>query len=72
MGNNLKGTPSRSTKTNELSVVILGLDAAGKTSAVNWLQLGKPITTTPTFGANKVCFEYKKHNLAVSDVGGIT
>ncbi len=43
----------------ECRVVMLGLDAAGKTTALYKMHLGEVITTIPTIGFNVQSVEYK-------------
>lgn len=55
----------------EHRIVILGLDAAGKTTIVYKLRLGPEIVTTiPTIGFNVESIELKSCQLTVWDVGG--
>lgn len=54
----------------ETSVVMIGLDSAGKTTILYKLKLGEVITTIPTIGFNVESVEYKNLNLTVWDVGG--
>ena len=44
----------------ERRVLLLGLDAAGKTTILYKLQLGEVVTTIPTIGFNVESVEYKK------------
>jgi ADP-ribosylation factor protein 1 len=54
----------------EKSILMVGLDAAGKTTILYKLQLGEVVTTIPTVGFNVEQVEYKKVNFTVWDVGG--
>eukprot|EP00730_Choanoeca_flexa_P007918 TRINITY_DN12414_c0_g1_i1.p1 TRINITY_DN12414_c0_g1~~TRINITY_DN12414_c0_g1_i1.p1 ORF type:complete len:183 (+),score=48.40 TRINITY_DN12414_c0_g1_i1:338-886(+) len=53
-------------------IVMVGLDAAGKTTILYKLKLGEVITTIPTIGFNVEEVSYKNLNLNVWDVGGQT
>eukprot|EP00045_Choanoeca_perplexa_P023040 m.11873 g.11873 ORF g.11873 m.11873 type:complete len:185 (-) comp9880_c0_seq1:107-661(-) len=53
-------------------IVMVGLDAAGKTTILYKLKLGEVITTIPTIGFNVEEVSYKGLNLNVWDVGGQT
>ena len=54
----------------EMRILMVGLDAAGKTSILYKLKLGEIITTVPTIGFNVETVEYKKINFTVWDIGG--
>jgi GTPase SAR1 family protein len=43
----------------ETRVIMLGLDAAGKTTVLYKLKLGEHVTTIPTIGFNVETIEYK-------------
>merc|ERR1719449_89208 len=51
-------------------ILMLGLDAAGKTTILYKLKLGEVVTTIPTIGFNVETVEYKNINFSVWDVGG--
>ena len=51
-------------------MLMLGLDAAGKTTILYKLKLGEIVTTIPTIGFNVESVEYKRINFTVWDVGG--
>lgn len=51
-------------------VILLGLDAAGKTTILYQLNLGENIVTLPTVGFNVETVQYKNVNFTVWDVGG--
>ena len=53
-------------------VLMLGLDAAGKTTILYKLKLGEVINSVPTIGFNVESVQYKKLNFQVWDVGGQT
>merc|ERR1719414_1628337 len=54
----------------EMRILMVGLDAAGKTTVLYKLKLGEVITTIPTIGFNVETVEYKNLNFTVWDVGG--
>ncbi|KAH0787916.1 ADP-ribosylation factor [Histomonas meleagridis] len=57
-------------RNKETRILMLGLDAAGKTTVLYKLKLGEQVTTIPTIGFNVETFEYKGLNMNVWDVGG--
>merc|ERR1712096_570517 len=50
--------------------LMVGLDAAGKTTILYKLKLAEVVTTIPTIGFNVETVEYKNINFTVWDVGG--
>lgn len=54
----------------EVRVLMLGLDAAGKTTILYKLKLAEVVTTVPTIGFNVETVEYKNISFTVWDVGG--
>lgn len=54
----------------EMRILMVGLDAAGKTTILYKLKLGEIVTTIPTIGFNVETVEYKSINFTVWDVGG--
>ncbi|WZY74415.1 hypothetical protein YC2023_006655 [Brassica napus] len=54
----------------EMRVVMLGLDAAGKTTILYKLHIGEVMSTVPTIGFNVEKVEYKNVMFTVWDVGG--
>merc|ERR1712190_195563 len=54
----------------EHRILMVGLDAAGKTTILYKLKLGEIVTTIPTIGFNVETVEYKNINFIVWDVGG--
>ena len=54
----------------EARVLMVGLDAAGKTTILYKLKLGEIVTTIPTIGFNVETVEYKNLKFTVWDVGG--
>jgi len=51
-------------------ILMLGLDAAGKTTVLYQLKLGEPQHTIPTIGFNVETVSYKSTDLTIWDVGG--
>ncbi|KLO18052.1 ARF/SAR superfamily [Schizopora paradoxa] len=54
----------------ERRILMVGLDAAGKTTILYKLKLGEVVTTIPTIGFNVETVEYKSTTFTVWDVGG--
>merc|ERR1712083_196989 len=54
----------------EMRILMVGLDAAGKTTILYKLKLGEVVTTIPTIGFNVETVEYKNINFTVWEVGG--
>eukprot|EP00761_Pharyngomonas_kirbyi_P011160 gb/GECH01011185.1/.p1 GENE.gb/GECH01011185.1/~~gb/GECH01011185.1/.p1 ORF type:complete len:182 (+),score=23.32 gb/GECH01011185.1/:1-546(+) len=54
----------------EVRVLILGLDNAGKTTILYKLQVGEVVTTVPTIGFNMETISFKNVKLQVWDLGG--
>jgi len=56
----------------ELKLLILGLDNAGKTTILYKITMGEVVETAPTVGSNQEVFEYKNLKFALWDIGGQT
>merc|ERR1719370_537293 len=54
----------------EMRILMVGLDAAGKTTVLYKLKLGEVVTTIPTIGFNMETVEYRNLRFNVWDVGG--
>ncbi|KAL9265203.1 ADP-ribosylation factor 1-like protein [Drosera capensis] len=54
----------------DMRILMVGLDAAGKTTILYKLKLGEVVTTIPTIGFNVETLEYKHVSFTVWDVGG--
>ncbi|EGR28114.1 hypothetical protein IMG5_182990 [Ichthyophthirius multifiliis] len=54
----------------EMRILMLGLDAAGKTTILYRLKLGEVVQSVPTIGFNVESVEYKNIKFTVWDVGG--
>ncbi|KAK7332630.1 hypothetical protein VNO80_29385 [Phaseolus coccineus] len=61
---------SRLCAKKEMRILMVGLDAAGKTTILYKLKLGEIVTTIPTIGFNVETVEYKNISFTVWDVGG--
>mmetsp|Transcript_4936 Transcript_4936/g.8462 ORF Transcript_4936/g.8462 Transcript_4936/m.8462 type:complete len:187 (+) Transcript_4936:121-681(+) len=57
-------------KGREARILMVGLDAAGKTTILYKLKLGEVVTTIPTIGFNVETVQYKNISFTVWDVGG--
>merc|ERR1719169_95472 len=56
--------------TKAARILMVGLDAAGKTTVLYKLKLGEVVTTIPTIGFNVEEVEYKNISFTVWDIGG--
>jgi len=54
----------------DMRILMVGLDAAGKTTILYKLKLGEVVTTIPTIGFNVETVDYKNMRFTVWDVGG--
>jgi small GTP-binding protein len=54
----------------EVRMLMVGLDAAGKTTILYQLKMGETVKTIPTIGFNVETLDYKGLNFTVWDVGG--
>ena len=54
----------------ETKLLMLGLDAAGKTTVLYNLKLGEKVLTIPTIGFNVETVEFKGFNMNIWDIGG--
>ncbi|XP_015416385.1 PREDICTED: ADP-ribosylation factor 4-like [Myotis davidii] len=70
MGLTISSLFSRLFGKKQMLILMLGLDAAGKTTILYKLQLGEIVTTIPTIGFNVETVEYKNICFTVWDVGG--
>ncbi|CAI9741518.1 ADP-ribosylation factor 1-like [Octopus vulgaris] len=53
----------------DVRIILLGLDAAGKTTILYRLKLGELVTTIPTIGFNVETIEYRDISLTAWDIG---
>lgn len=70
MGAPLSKMISKIFGSKEMRLLMLGLDAAGKTTILYKLKLGQDVTTIPTVGFNVETVTYKNVKFTVWDVGG--
>lgn len=54
----------------EMRILMLGLDAAGKTTILYKLKLDQPVTAIPTVGFNVETVTFKNVKFTIWDVGG--
>ncbi|XP_031631044.1 ADP-ribosylation factor 2-like [Contarinia nasturtii] len=54
----------------QMRILMVGLDAAGKTTILYKLKLGEIVTTIPTIGFNVETVDYKNICFTVWDIGG--
>eukprot|EP01114_Cavostelium_apophysatum_P022165 TRINITY_DN7928_c1_g1_i2.p1 TRINITY_DN7928_c1_g1~~TRINITY_DN7928_c1_g1_i2.p1 ORF type:complete len:515 (-),score=123.86 TRINITY_DN7928_c1_g1_i2:1030-2574(-) len=55
---------------SESRILMVGLDAGGRTTILYKLKLGEVVTTIPTIGFNVETIEYKGTNFTIWEVGG--
>jgi len=70
MGNLWNKVWNRMVGSREMRILMVGLDAAGKTTILYKLKLGEVVNTIPTIGFNVETVEYKNISFNVWDVGG--
>ncbi|XP_042191169.1 ADP-ribosylation factor 4 [Callorhinchus milii] len=70
MGLTITSIVSRLFGKKQMRILMVGLDAAGKTTILYKLKLGEIVTTIPTIGFNVESVEYKNICFTVWDVGG--
>ncbi|XP_037616714.1 ADP-ribosylation factor 5 isoform X2 [Sebastes umbrosus] len=70
MGLTISGLFARFFGKKQMRILMVGLDAAGKTTILYKLKLGEIVTTIPTIGFNVETVEYKNICFTVWDVGG--
>jgi small GTP-binding protein len=54
----------------QFKIAVLGLDAAGKTTMLNFLKFAKRVETLPTIGVNVEVLKRENVNLSIFDLGG--
>lgn len=57
-------------ESNEMKVLMLGLDQAGKTTLLYRMKMGQIVTTIPTVGFNVETIEVRGSQLILWDLGG--
>ncbi|KAH7921293.1 ADP-ribosylation factor [Leucogyrophana mollusca] len=55
---------------DDICILMVGLDDAGKTTLLYRLQLDRILTTTPTIGVNVETIHYNNTSFTIWDVGG--
>lgn len=70
MGGLLSCVLERLALKRDAKLMMIGLDAAGKTTVLYNLKLGEVVTTIPTVGFNVETLEYKNLRMTVWDIGG--
>nr|XP_020742507.1 ADP-ribosylation factor 4-like [Odocoileus virginianus texanus] len=70
MGFTISSLFSRLFGKKQMRILMVGLDAAGKTTILYKLKLGEIVTAIPTIGFNVETVEYKNICFTVWDVGG--
>ncbi|KAA1093040.1 ADP-ribosylation factor, Arf Arf6 [Puccinia graminis f. sp. tritici] len=70
MGGGLSKALGKLLGNKEMRILMLGLDAAGKTTILYKLKLNQSVTTIPTVGFNVETVTYKNVKFNVWDVGG--
>ncbi|CAF1132448.1 unnamed protein product [Rotaria sordida] len=70
MGSSWNKIASLFPKKEEIRVLMFGLDAAGKTTALYVMKLGEVVTTIPTIGFNVETVEFRNIKMTAWDVGG--
>lgn len=61
---------SKLTSKKDVRMLMVGLDAAGKTTILYQLKMNETVKTIPTIGFNVETLDYKGLNFTVWDVGG--
>lgn len=70
MGQLLSTVWLRLSGAKEMKILMVGLDAAGKTTILYKLKLNELVTTIPTIGFNVDRIEYRNINFTIWDIGG--
>merc|ERR1712178_595231 len=70
MGVSLSKLFARLLSKQEMGILMVGLDAAGKTTVLYKFKLGEGVTTMPTIGFNVETVECKNISFTVWDIGG--
>ncbi|KAI4952541.1 ADP-ribosylation factor, Arf Arf6 [Alternaria rosae] len=70
MGGSISKMMAKVFGSKEMRLLMLGLDAAGKTTILYKLKLDQDVTTIPTVGFNVETVTYKNTKFNVWDVGG--
>ncbi|KAJ0076752.1 hypothetical protein Patl1_35465 [Pistacia atlantica] len=70
MGKHISRLAKRFFAQCKIRILMVGLDASGKTTILYKLKLGEIVATVPTVGFNVETVEYKNISFSVWDVGG--
>eukprot|EP01126_Amoeba_proteus_P024013 TRINITY_DN2411_c0_g2_i3.p1 TRINITY_DN2411_c0_g2~~TRINITY_DN2411_c0_g2_i3.p1 ORF type:complete len:182 (-),score=18.78 TRINITY_DN2411_c0_g2_i3:92-637(-) len=70
MGLTISGLLNQYFGNQKVRILMVGLDAAGKTTILYRLKLGEVVTTIPTLGFNVETVKYNNISFTVWDVGG--
>lgn len=70
MGSGLSSLFQKLFGKQQMRILMVGLDGAGKTTILYTLKLGEVVKTIPTVGFNVETVEYKNISFTVWDVGG--
>jgi len=70
MGNLISSLLSSLSSISHKRIIMLGLDAAGKTTILYKLNLGETVYTVPTVGFNVETIKYKNISFDCWDIGG--
>ena len=70
MGNFFSRLWTKLLSKREFRILMVGLDAAGKSTILYQLQMGEKVKTIPTIGFHVETLDYKGLNVIVYDVGG--
>merc|ERR1712193_466741 len=70
MGLSLSSVWQQFNSKKDQRILMVGLDAAGKTTVLYKLKLGEVVMTLPTIGFNVETVEYKNISFTVWDIGG--
>ncbi|XP_048336941.1 uncharacterized protein LOC107407003 [Ziziphus jujuba] len=70
MGTTISRLAKRFFTKNEMKILMVGLDASGKTTILYKLKLGATVATIPTIGFNTEAVEYKSISFTIWDAGG--
>lgn len=60
----------RTSDSDEVRILMVGLDGAGKTTILYQLKMGEAVKTIPTIGFNVETLDFQGLSLTVWDVGG--
>ena len=70
MGSTFSSIKARKIGTKDMKIIMVGLDAAGKTTIHYKLKFGEAVTPIPTTGFDIEQFTYKNISFIVWDIGG--